>query len=137
MSTLHSMKKSINKNTLKFPMEMYTSMPGSVVITGYILATEKPTVASIKKLWKKYSKTGFGFDFSDPDYITKTLSLFNLPMFDLNYVAFVQSDFNALIAPYIDGEIMPLREDGRLAATLRKGKIYPLKGEYNDTESNK
>lgn len=111
-------------------MEMYTQMCGSVVITAYILAENKPELKDIRKKWKYYTRHGLGFDFSDPDYIKKVCELFGVPMFPLECAAFVQSDFNALVCPYIEIEgektILPLREDGFMTRTLRKGKIYPL-----------
>jgi hypothetical protein len=110
---------------------MYTSFPGSIVVTSYILSNDKPDVLAIRKKWKYYLRHGLDFDFSDPEYIKKVCELFEVPMFPLEYAAFVQSEFNALICPYIEVEegkkdILPLREDGYFSRTLRKGKIYPL-----------
>lgn len=137
MSKLKSMKKQITKNVLRFPMDMYVTFPGSVIITSYILSDNKPSVAAIKKAWRLYKSKGTDFAFDDPDYIHKLLKLFNMPAIDEAMTAFVQSDFNALLVPYIDGNIMPLREDGIYTRTLQKGKVYPLAKETeNDTESN-
>ena len=110
---------------------MYTSFPGSVIVTSYILSNDKPDVKEIRKKWKYYTRHGLDFDFSDPDYIKKVCELFEVKMFPLEFAAFVQSEFNALICPYVEVEegrkdILPLREDGYYSRTLRKGKIYPL-----------
>jgi hypothetical protein len=110
---------------------MYTSFPGSVIITSYILNEEKPDVLNIRKKWKYYKRHGLGFDISDPDYLEKLCKLFEVKMFPLELAAFVQSEYNALICPYFENEegfktVWPLREDGMLTRTLRKGKIYPL-----------
>lgn len=128
---IRKLKKNVAENKFMFPLEMYTSLPGSVIITSYILNEEKPDLLQIRKKWKYYTRHGLGFDFSDPDYLKKVCELFEVKMFSLELAAFVQSEFNALICPYFEDEegmktIWPLREDGYFTRTLRKGKIYPL-----------
>ena len=128
---IRQIKKNVAKNNFIFPLEMYTSFPGSIVITSYMLTNDKPDVLEIRKKWKYFLRHGLGFDFSDPDYIKKVCELFGVEMFPLEYAAYVQSEFNALICPYVEveeghKEILPLREDGYFSRTLRKGKIYPL-----------
>lgn len=131
MSANNKIRKQIKLNNLRFHPDMYTSYPGSILICGYMFATEKPEPKEINKIWKKYQKKhyDFGLNVEDPEYFEKLLSLFGLNMFDVNNVAFVQSQFNALVAPYINGQLYPLREDGLYTLTLRKGKIYPLKSQ--------
>ena len=129
--SLRKIKKNVAKNAFLFPLEMYTSLPGSVIITSYILNEEKPDVKAIRKKWKYYTRHGLGFDFSDPEYMQKVCNLFEVKMFPLALAAFVQSEYNALICPYFEDEegiktVWPLREDGYFSRTLRKGKIYPL-----------
>ena len=128
---LRKLKKNVAKNNFLFPLEMYTSLPGSVIITSYILNEEKPDLKEIRKKWKYCLRHGLGFDFSDPDYLKKVCELFKVEMFPLELAAYVQSEFNALICPYFEDEegmktVWPLREDGYYTRTLRKGKIYPL-----------
>ena len=128
---LRKLKKSVAINSFLFPLEMYTSFPGSVIITSYILNEEKPDLKVIRKKWNYYLRHGLGFDFSDENYLQKVCVLFEVKMFPLNLAAYVQSEYNALIAPYFENEegiktVWPLREDGYLSRTLRKGKIYPL-----------
>ena len=128
---IRQIKKNVAKNNFLFPLEMYTSFPGSVIITSYILNEEKPDVKEIRKKWKYYTRHGLGFDFSDPEYLKKLCEKFEVKMFPLELAAYVQSEFNALICPYFEDEegmktIWPLREDGYYSRTLRKGKIYPL-----------
>ena len=128
---LRKLKKNVAKNNFLFPLEMYTSLPGSVIITSYILNEEKPDLKEIRKKWKYCLRHGLGFDFSDPDYLKKVCELFKVKMFPLDLAAYVQSEFNALICPYFEDEegmktVWPLREDGYFTRTLRKGKIYPL-----------
>ena len=128
---IRQFKKNAAKNAFIFPLEMYTSFPGSIVITSYILSENKPDVLVIRKKWKYFLRHGLGFDFSDPDYIKKVCELFEVEMFPLELAAYVQSEYNALICPYFEDEegmktIWPLREDGYYSRTLRKGKIYPL-----------
>lgn len=128
---LRKLKKNVAENKFMFPLEMYTSLPGSVIITSYILNEEKPDLLQIRKKWKYYTRHGLGFDFSDPEYLKKLCEKFEVKMFPLELAAYVQSEFNALICPYFEDEegmktIWPLREDGYYSRTLRKGKIYPL-----------
>ena len=128
---LRKIKKNVAENKFMVPLEMYTSFPGSIIITSYMLSNDKPDVKEIRKKWKYYLRHGLDFDFSDPDYIKKVCELFEVEMFPLEYAAYVQSEFNALICPYFEDEegmktIWPLREDGYYSRTLRKGKIYPL-----------
>ena len=128
---MRKLKKNVAENKFMFPLEMYTSLPGSVIITSYILNEEKPDLLDIRKKWKYYTRHGLGFDFSDPEYLKKLCEKFEVKMFPLELAAYVQSEFNALICPYFEDEegmktIWPLREDGYYSRTLRKGKIYPL-----------
>ena len=128
---IRKIKKNVAENKFIFPLEMYTSLPGSVIITSYILNEEKPDLLQIRKKWKYYTRHGLGFDFSDPEYLKKLCEKFEVKMFPLELAAYVQSEFNALICPYFEDEegfktIWPLREDGYYSRTLRKGKIYPL-----------
>ena len=128
---IRKLKKNVAINSFIFPLEMYTSFPGSIVVTSYILSENKPDVLAIRKKWKYFLRHGLDFDFSDPDYIKKVCELFEVKMFPLDLAAFVQSEYNALVCPYIEveegqKEILPLREDGYFSRTLRKGKIYPL-----------
>jgi hypothetical protein len=128
---IRKLKKNVAENKFMFPLEMYTSLPGSVIITSYILNEEKPDLLEIRKKWKYYTRHGLGFDFSDPEYLKKLCEKFEVKMFPLELAAYVQSEFNALICPYFEDEegfktIWPLREDGYFSRTLRKGKIYPL-----------
>ena len=128
---IRKIKKNVARNSFLFPLEMYTCLPGSVVITSYILSEEKPDLLQIKKKWNYCLRHGLGFDFSDPDYLKKVCELFGVKMFPLELAAFVMSEKNALIAPYFEDEegmktVWPLREDGLFCRTLRVGKIYPL-----------
>ena len=128
---IRKLKKNVAENKFLFPLEMYTSLPGSVIITSYILNEEKPDLLQIRKKWKYYTRHGLGFDFSDPEYLKKVCEKFEVKMFPIELAAYVQSEFNALICPYFEDEegmktIWPLREDGYFSRTLRKGKIYPL-----------
>jgi hypothetical protein len=47
-------------------------------------------------------------------------------------IAMVVSKFNVLYVPYIDGQLIPIREDGLIGPTLTTGKIYPLKDDEGE-----
>lgn len=143
--SLRKIKKNVAKNAFIFPLEMYTSLAGSIVVTSYILnyvlsdgTKEAPDLLEIRKKWKSAVRHGFDFGLKDPDYINKVCDIFGVEHIPLNLAAFVQSDLNALVVPYleIEGEkrIMPLREDGYYSRTLRKGKIYPLTDKLPEEE---
>ena len=128
---LRKIKKNVAENKFIFPLEMYTSLPGSVIITSYILNEEKPDLLQIRKKWKYYTRHGLGFDFSDPEYLKKLCEKFEVKMFPLELAAYVQSEFNALICPYFEDEegmktIWTLSKDGYYSRTKKKKKIYPL-----------
>lgn len=128
MSSLHSMKKEIAKRTLMFEPEMYLNTIGSIIISAYILSPEKPSVFEINKRWhqiKKHPKK-VNFWLEDPDFIDKTLDLFCMKRPEVFPIAMVQSDFNVLFMPYVEGQLFPLREDGIYPMTASKGKIYPI-----------
>lgn len=109
-----------------FAPEMYNNLLGSVVISAYILSEEKPSLLEIKQKWRQLRKNPKKVDFwlDDPNFIDKALELFEMKRPDYFPVAMVQSDFNALIMPFIDGKLYPLREDGIYPMTASKGKIY-------------
>lgn len=111
-----------------FVPEMYNNLLGSVVISAYILSEEKPSLLEIKQKWRQLRKNPKKVDFwlDDPDFIDKALKLFDMKRPDYFPVAMVQSDFNALIMPYINDTLYPLREDGVFPMTASKGKIYPI-----------
>lgn len=128
MSSLHSMKKEIAKRSLMFEPDMYNNVFGSVVISAYILSKEKPVVPVINKMWREIKKNHNLVDFwlDDPDFIDKTLDLFCMKRPENFPIAMVQSDFNVLFMPYVEGQLFPLREDGIYPMTASKGKIYPI-----------
>lgn len=136
MASLKQIKKNVKQNHLMFPVEMYNSLPGSIIITSYILNNERPDLKDVHKKFKYYKRHGFNFGLEDADYIDKVLKCFDCKPIPYEYAAFVQSDWNALICPFIDGQIMPLREDGIYTLTLRKGKVYPLSKELLNGTGN-
>lgn len=132
------MKKEIAKRSLMFDPELYNNMWGSLVICAYILSPEKTkTPFEINKIWHKLKKNPklvkFGLD--DPDFIEKTLKLFGIKRPENFPIAMVQSSFNVLFMPYVNGQLYPLREDGVYPMTASKGKIYPIN--FNGDATNK
>jgi len=124
---IRNIKKQITKNLLRFPKEMYSDTLGSLGIVGWMFSTEKPTVKQMKSKWKEILHcTEMPVTFDSPDFIEKGLAFFGMKVPEVFPVAFVQSDWNAVFAPFYNGEVLPNREDGFVIQTLRKGKIYPL-----------
>ena len=138
MSILRKYRKQVKNSNLRFEAEMYNNVLGSLVITHYILNKldgNELDVGAIKAKWKYIVKHGIDFWLDDPDFITKSLALFNMkPIF--GRFAMCQSALNTLFMPYIDDKIIPIREDGIYPNSAIHGKIYPIteqKEETNET----
>ena len=128
MGMLHALRKQVKNSNLRFAPEMYNNVVGSLVITHYILNKldgNELDVGAIKAKWKYIVKHGIDFWLDDPDFITKSLALFDMePIF--GRFAMCQSALNTLFMPYIDDKIIPIREDGIYPNTAIHGKIYPI-----------
>ena len=138
MSILRKYRKQVKNSNLRFDPEMYNNVVGSLVITHYILNKldgNEFDVGAIKAKWKYIVKHGIDFWLDDPDFITKSLALFDMkPIF--GRFAMCQSALNTLFMPYIDDKIIPIREDGIYPNSAIHGKIYPIteqKEETNET----
>ena len=129
MSILRKYRIQVNKSNLTFALEMYNNVVGSLIITHYMLNkldNKELDVNAIKTTWKHIVKNGLGFWLDDPDFIEKSLALFNMkPAF--GKFAMVQSTLNTLFLPYIDGQILPIRNDGIYPNSAIHGKIYVIK----------
>ncbi len=129
---IRRIKKNVQKmadNQLYFPVEMYSNVYGSLLISAMMTNSENlEKRADVKKKWQevKKNKALIDWDFSDEKFIDKTLEFFGLKKPCDFPIAFVQLGSNAVFAPYIDGVVYPIREDGLKGAILRKGKIYPI-----------
>ena len=140
MSILRKYRKQVKNSNLRFEAEMYNNVLGSLVITHYILNKldgNELDVGAIKAKWKYIVKHGIDFWLDDPDFITKSLALFNMkPIF--GRFAMCQSALNTLFMPMVDGQILPIREDGIYPLSAREGKIYPIteqkKGDKDETK---
>ena len=136
MGMLHSFRKGLQKNNLMFDANMYDNVLGSLIITHYILNKLNGVeldVNDIKTRWKKLVKKGnLDFWLDDPDFISKALALFDMkPMY--GRFAMVQGRFNLLFLPYIDGQVMPVKETGVYPLSARDGKIYPITEQKEET----
>ena len=124
---VHSIRKEMKKNNLRFVPDMYTHPMGSIIISACIL-TGRTDVAEINRKWRNLKKHPKQVDFwiDDEKFIDKTLALFDMERPEDFPIAMVQSDFNVLFMPCVDGQLFPLREDGVFPQTARKGKVYPI-----------
>lgn len=134
---VHSIRKEMKKNNLRFMPDMYTETLGSLIISTCILTGDKYDTVKVNKTYrnlKKHpSKVTAWID--DKDFIDKTLALFDMERPEDFPIAMVQSDFNVLFMPCVDGQLFPLREDGVFPQTARKGKIYPIDFTNKDEEN--
>lgn len=134
---VHSIRKEMKKNNLRFDSDMYTHPMGSIIISACIL-TGRTDVAEINRKWRNLKKHPKQVDFwiDDEKFIDKTLALFDMERPEDFPIAMVQSDFNVLFLPCVDGQLFPLREDGVFPQTARKGKAYPIVFTNNDDNSS-
>lgn len=140
MSVLRKFRKSVRQSTLRFDPGMYNNVLGSLVITHYVLRTldgEETDVNKIKSTWKALTKKKtLDFWIDDKDFVVKALALFDMqPLY--GRFAMCQSTFNVLFLPYIDGTVLPIREDGIYPMSARSGKIYPVLETNKETEEEK
>ena len=140
MGTLRKFRRSIEKSILRFDPTMYNNVLGSLVITHYILRTldgEDVDISKIKSTWRKLSKKKtLDFWLDDKDFVVKALALFDMqPLY--GRFAMCQSAFNVLFLPYIDGTVLPIREDGIYPMSAKSGKIYPVLETNKETEEKK
>ena len=140
MSILRKFRKNVRQSILRFDSAMYNNVLGSLVITHYVLRTldgEETDVNKIKSTWKKLSKKkDLGFWIDDKDFVVKALALFDMQP-SYGRFAMCQSTFNVLFLPYIDGTVLPIREDGIYPMSARGGKIYPVLETNKETEEGK
>ena len=113
---------------LKFPVEMYNTTIGSIVICGLIFTRQTVDYREIRKKWREFKKTKDLFKWEDPDLVDKVLEWFGMERPKYFPIALVQSPYNALFCPYDKKNkmVLPLREDGFTGPTLRYGKVYPI-----------
>ena len=140
MSILRKFRKNVRQSTLRFDPGMYNNVLGSLVITHYVLRTldgEETDVNKIKSTWKALTKKKtLDFWIDDKDFVVKALALFDMkPLY--GRFAMCQSTFNVLFLPYIDGTVLPIREDGIYPMSARSGKIYPVLETNKETEGKK
>lgn len=132
MSVLRKFRKQVKKSNLRFAPEMYNNILGSLVITHYMLNKlegNEPDVNAIKAKWKQLVKKGnLDFWLDDKEFIPKALALFGMePIY--GKFAMCQSALNTLFMPYIDEQVLPIREDGIYPNSAIHGKIYPINNE--------
>lgn len=127
-------KMKANKRKLRFDNCVYTTLPGSLALSCYIVTdwknsdNKKPTWKDISKKTKALMKDpSLLIPFDDPEYIKKTLKYYDMEIPDNFPLALVVGDYNSLFTLYIDGDILPLREDGIFTKTLTHPRnIIPL-----------
>ena len=136
---LRRFRKQVKKSNLRFAPEMYNNILGSLVITHYILNKlegNEPDVEAIKAKWKQIVKKGnLDFWLDDKEFIPKALALFGMePVY--GKFAMCQGALNALFLPYIDEQVLPIREDGIYPNTAIHGKIYPINEKQEETKKD-
>ena len=139
MKKNENVKKQQLGDKLIFPTSMYNTVWGSVLICGYIFSEQPINTNNLKCKWLdeerkilkgKKSKLE-DFHPSDEGFIDDVLEYFGMKRPDNFPIALIRTPFNVLFVPYVDGRVLPLREDGLMGRTLRCfTELYPV--EFND-----
>ena len=110
---------------MRFPSDMYASPLGSYIISCMMCNNmlDETVINGVTVRWHDAIKKNKKFDIFD---LKKVAKYFHVP-YTTKPIAMVVSKFNVLYVPYIDGQLIPIREDGLIGPTLTTGKIYPLK----------
>ena len=117
---------------LKFPVEMYNTMVGSIVICCLMFTKKEVDYKRIRALWRKFKaeveKGAEPFSIEKATFVDDVLKYFELRRPSYFPIAMVVSSYNVLFAPYEKKykRVLPLREDGFTGPTLKYGKIYPI-----------
>lgn len=117
---------------LKFPVEMYNTTVGSIVICGLIFTKKEVSYPKIRATWRhlraEIERGVNPFDMEKPTFVDDVLKYFGLTRPLYFPVAMVVSGYNILFAPYDkkNRRVLPLREDGFSGPTLKYGKVYPI-----------
>ena len=136
------MEKKMNKaglGELKFPESMYNNIYGSLVICACMFSEQPYSREDISKKWRNVIKTKgkkitWGID--DEKFIDKTLGFFGVKKPEVFPIAMVMSEYNGLFAPFVEGRVLPIREDGIMSRTLSQGKVYPIAWSKEDVKIN-
>lgn len=129
-SIAKKIRKNMAKSTLKFPVEMYNNIYGSIAICYYALSEQKVSINHIVSRWKEMKRTNKAPALiQEQNFFEKVLNYFGFEYNDYinNSLALVVSDTNMLVTFFDGTNILPLREDGFVGKTLSIGKCYPLK----------
>lgn len=118
------------KSQFRFPLKMYTELYGTLFIICHMFAEEKQPINQIVRKWKKSEIT-----IMDKDWVKKTEEYLGYKV-PLDYLGFVQSEFNALFCILNENNTpLPLREDGWIPLTYRKGKVVRISNEGIEVDS--
>ena len=134
-SLLKKYKENVIKNKLEFDPIMYKNLYGSFGIALYrCYALQHNPVeneeikARIKKIWQKLKRDKILVPYAnDTDFVDKMCKIYGYEDFPYGNIAIVHGEHNSLFAPcFFDNEhnkvqILPLREDGVVSATLAFG----------------
>ena len=117
---------------LKFPVAMYNTTVGSIVICCLMFTKKEVDYKKIRALWRKFKaeveKGAEPFSIEKATFVDDVLKYFGLHRPVYFPVAMVVSSYNVLFAPYDKKwkRVLPLREDGFTGPTLKYGKVYPI-----------
>ena len=157
-SAAKRLSKKVPHTVHKFQnIEMYNTLLGSFLISLYILKTTDKTPQELSKVYKSEKKRWLKGNVSEETWMQDLVDKLNTKRVkkeDGTYetihtnttkipygqIACIMSPFNMLIAPYVNDQVLPLREDGWKGLTLETGEVHVIietpktKGEVDGVE---
>ena len=115
------------KNSLLFPIEMYLTTIGSFAV-AYHMCGRSRSHFYLKKIFKVLQKKLPEFN-SYIELISKLRAAYDCPDIDLPIVAVATDTGNLLFTVFLDGLIMPNREDGIPAGFMHPNRVFDLNGQ--------
>lgn len=136
-SVLKKMQKKMAAKW-EFEKELYNTSFGSLIVCAYILSPLQDRKnfnlidinKKFKKFWRQLAanldndkwELNFLTDFRAKDYASKIFEYFGVKQPEQFPVAVLSDGFSLVFAPYIDGELYPIRPDGFIPSIYRRGR---------------
>ncbi len=114
------------KNGLLFPTDMYLTTIGSFAVAHYLCGRSRSRFY-LEKIFKVLQKEMPEFN-SYTELISKLRAAYDCPNIDLPIVAVATDTGSLLFTVFIDGLILPNREDGIPAGFMHPTRVFDLNG---------
>lgn len=132
-------------------IDMYNNLLGSFLISLYILKATDKTPRDLSKFYKEEKARWLKDEVNEKTWMDDIVDKLNTSyqknqegkyievhsdktFIPYGKIALVTSPYNALIAPYIDDQVLPVREDGWKGLTLETGDVHVIVEEEEKDE---